>query len=201
MKRNLVVGLLGVGLVLGLGFLVQNESEYIAPAREVVQVEKEVLPEWAKDEEAVKAAQDVIRKKELEAQEAELVGEISTLQTELDEVRKELGTYWRDPRNVKAHIREVFADDPHTAVAVAECESGFAMVQSHHMQSYGRERSFGVFQIHEPDWHETALRLGLPDYQTDVEQNIQMARYIYEKRGNTFKDWTCAWHPNYLALY
>jgi molecular chaperone GrpE (heat shock protein) len=34
--------------------------------KEVVEVE--VTPDWAKDEDAVKAAQDVIRKKELEAQ-------------------------------------------------------------------------------------------------------------------------------------
>lgn len=57
------------------------------------EVIKEVTPDWATDEDAVKAAQAVIRKKELEAQETDLVEQITALQNELDEVRKELGTY------------------------------------------------------------------------------------------------------------
>ena len=101
---------------------------------------------------------------------------------------------------MKAHIRKTFPEDPYVAVAVAKCESAgtFKMIQSEHILSYGRERSFGVFQIHEPDWHDTALKLGLPDYQTDVEQNIAMARYIYEHHG--WRPWTCAWHPDHLAM-
>ena len=59
--------------------------------KEVTEVE--VTPDWATDEDAVKAAQDVIRKKELEAKEAEYVESITQLQAELDEVRKELGSY------------------------------------------------------------------------------------------------------------
>lgn len=86
-------------------------------------------------------------------------------------------------------IRNTFPEDPSTALAVAACESGYQMIQSRHIQPYGRERSFGIFQIHEPDWHDTAIRLGYPDYQTDVEQNLQMARYIYEQSG--WRAWSC----------
>ena len=53
----------------------------------------EVLPEWANDPDAKAAAEAVIRNKELEAEEAALVEEITALQTELDEVRKELNVY------------------------------------------------------------------------------------------------------------
>lgn len=80
-----LVVLVGVGIS-----LVDTSYQY---ERQVEEVIKEVHPEWATDEDAVEAAQAVIRKKELEAQEADLVGQISTLQEELDEVRKELGTY------------------------------------------------------------------------------------------------------------
>ena len=93
----------------------------------------------------------------------------------------------------------MFWEDPYTAVAVAECESGFKMIQSQHMQPYGRELSFGIFQIHKPDWHDTAILIGLPNYQTDVQENIQMARYIYDQRGS-FMPWTCYWHPDHLAM-
>lgn len=80
-----LVVLVGVGIS-----LVDTSYQY---ERQVEEVIKEVHPEWATDKDAVEAAQAVIRKKELEAQEADLVGQISTLQEELDEVRKELGTY------------------------------------------------------------------------------------------------------------
>lgn len=53
----------------------------------------EVYPDWAQDEDAIKAAQDVIRRKELEKRELELVSEITGLQDEIDGIRKELGSY------------------------------------------------------------------------------------------------------------
>ena len=56
-------------------------------------IEKEVHPEWAKDEDAIKAAQDVIKKKELEAELLEVQGNIDTLVTRRTELQKELGSY------------------------------------------------------------------------------------------------------------
>lgn len=68
------------------------------PSRTVVEntietTVQEEKPAWMSDEDAVKAAEAVIKRKELEAREAELVGDIKSLQSELDGVRKELGTY------------------------------------------------------------------------------------------------------------
>lgn len=93
MKTHLWVGI-GFLTVVSVGAISQFGStmEVVRETTPKVVVE-EVHPEWATDEEAVKAAQDVIRKKELEAQEADLVAQISALQDELDGVRKELGTY------------------------------------------------------------------------------------------------------------
>ncbi len=50
-------------------------------------------PAWMQDQDAIAAAEAVVKRKELEAREAELVGQVKTLQGELDAVRKELGTY------------------------------------------------------------------------------------------------------------
>jgi len=60
------------------------------------------------------------------------------------------------------------------------------------MQPYGREESFGIFQIHARAWESEAVRIGLGDYKTDIEQNIQMARHVYEVSG--WSAWTCARH-------
>lgn len=89
-------------------------------------------------------------------------------------------------------IEEAFPEDPETAVKIARCESGLnPEIQSGHTLSYGRERSFGLFQIHEPAWHHVALRLGYTEYQTSVEENIKMARYIYELAGKRWTPWSC----------
>jgi len=92
-NTHLWVGL-GFLAIVSVGLLSQigSVTEVSTKVEERV-VTEEVHPDWATDEDAVKAAQDVIRKKELEAQEAELVSQITSLQEELDEVRKELGTY------------------------------------------------------------------------------------------------------------
>ena len=96
-----------------------------------------------------------------------------------------------DKAGIERLIRETFPEEPNTAVAIAKCESGLnADIQSHHTLSYGREQSFGVFQIHARDHDKTAKRLGFEDYRTDVEDNIAMARFLYDSRGN-FRDWTC----------
>lgn len=109
---------------------------------------------------------------------------------EPEEVRIEVVIDWTKER-IEEEIRTVFHEEPNTAVAIAKCESGLkADIQSHHILSYGREQSFGVFQIHAKDHEGTANRLGLEDYRTDVKDNVQMARFLYDNRGN-FNDWTC----------
>lgn len=98
-----------IGAALGLlvlgGLLTSiGKEDYIKPDTEIVETQVEVTPDWASDEEAVEAAQAVIRRKVLEEQKNALEGEISALkaqyesdlaakQEELDNVLKELGTY------------------------------------------------------------------------------------------------------------
>jgi hypothetical protein len=91
-KLTILVVLIVVGIALlgQIGSVVEVGSNERIEFREI---EKEVTPDWASDEDAVKAAQDVIRKKELQAEEARLVAEIKERQDTLDGVRKELGTF------------------------------------------------------------------------------------------------------------
>lgn len=107
------------------------------------------------------------------------------------EVRIEVRVDWTRER-IEQEIRTVFPNDPDVAVRIAHCESGLdADIQSHHQLSYGRERSFGVFQLHEPDWGKKAIALGFDKWKTNPADNIAMARYIYEQSGNKWSAWTC----------
>lgn len=85
--------ILGIGIVVSVALLSQVGTVTEVRKIETEEVIKEVHPEWAVDEDAVKAAQDVIRRKELEAEENRLEGEIEALKAQLDGVQKELGTY------------------------------------------------------------------------------------------------------------
>lgn len=123
-----------------------------------------------------------------EAKETEVVVEPQKV---LIEVRID----WTKER-IEEEIRRVFPEMPDIAVAVARCESGLvADVQARATLSYGREQSFGIFQIHARDHHKTAVRLELGDYKTDPADNIAMARHIYDNRiahgGYPFQDWSC----------
>ena len=108
---------------------------------------------------------------------------------------------------MKRLIRETFPEAPNTAVAVAYAESGLRMVQSNHTypkdmdgQNAGsRERSFCIFQIHEPAHHATAVKLGLENYKTDIEDCVKMARVVYEQAGHSFSPWTVYTKRMYVA--
>ena len=63
-----------------------------------MEVQKEVLevevhPEWATDEDALRAAQDVIQRKEWEAELNTVQGDIEALRARESELEKNLGTY------------------------------------------------------------------------------------------------------------
>lgn len=100
---------------------------------------------------------------------------------------------------MKAYIREVFWEDPYTAVEVAIAESELRMVQSNHVytstnapkgyKAGDREQSYCIFQIHAPVHDATAKRMGLADYKTNVESCIKMAKVVYDQRGS-FSAWS-----------
>jgi len=73
-------------------------------------------------------------------------------------------------------------------VRIAECESGFN-------QSAVNRKSmdFGLFQVNEKTWDETAKSMGL-DYKESWEDNILMARYIYQTQGYKAWGWSYQCH-------
>jgi len=95
MNKTTVIALcfvLVVGVVAGVEALNRSNS------LEVDKIDKEVIEvnpnlHLLEDEDAVQAAKDVIRRKELEADKNSLEGQIEALQSELELVDKELGVY------------------------------------------------------------------------------------------------------------
>lgn len=115
-------------------------------------------------------------------EEIELKAQVIQIATVID---------WTSER-IEKEIRDTFPEAPNVAVAIAKCESGLEPdIQSQHTLSYGRERSFGIFQIHEPDWKALAIKLDLPNWRTDPKENIQLARAIYDQAGQSWKPWSC----------
>jgi len=107
------------------------------------------------------------------------------------EVRLEVVYNW-DKEKIIEEIKKAFPEDPETAVKIVKCESNFIVdIQSKHQLSYGREQSFGLFQIHAIVWDRKAKQLGYGDYKTSPRDNIDMARYIYTSGGNSWRPWSC----------
>lgn len=183
MKAILILGGLGLAIIGGL-YLVPNVHDSV---KEIVEVEKIVTPDWAQDEEAVKAAKDVIRKKELTAENDELQRQIDELKTKQAEVQKELGTYWTR-ENVKRLIRQTFPEAPDVAIAVATCESGLKP-HAYNPKNTNGSTDGGLWQINSVHDKELA-RLGLNKY--DPEDATKFARMLYEE--NHWNDWVCYTH-------
>ena len=107
MIRNALMAIVIIGVGAGLVFsiITGNKTPYEREQEVKTNIQEvEVTPEWATDEDAVKAAQDVMRKKALTQDINALDGEISTLtatyQAQLAELKKqktekekELGSY------------------------------------------------------------------------------------------------------------
>ena len=92
--NTLLVVAFGTVLVLAIiGYL--NESGFAEESTTEVEEVIEVNPNLhlLDDEDALQAAKDVIRRKDLEATKNSLEGQISALEEQLEAVDKELGVY------------------------------------------------------------------------------------------------------------
>lgn len=101
MIRNILLGVIGIGILGGILYNLESKTEFV---KETVTVTEEVLPEWAEDQEAVEAAQAVIRHKafvaELAALEAAWAStteqynkEKQDFLAEQERLEKEIGSY------------------------------------------------------------------------------------------------------------
>jgi len=91
-------------------------------------------------------------------------------------------------------IKDTFPEDPHTAVAVASCESGLN-ANAYNPNNSNGSTDGGLWQINSV--HDSRLEaLGLDKY--NPEDATKFARMLYEQNG--WRDWVCAWHKDHLAM-
>lgn len=75
------------------GMIYADKATTLQYVRETVTETVEVTPEWAEDEDAVRAAQQVIRNKEIDQRLTEIGSSISELEAEKEALEKEIGLY------------------------------------------------------------------------------------------------------------
>lgn len=87
--KNITIAVLGTALIWGCWNLSQMDftQVYQAETKEVI---IDNTPEWATDPEAVEAAEQVLKRKALEAELTQLESEIEERQARVDEIEKEL---------------------------------------------------------------------------------------------------------------
>lgn len=82
-------------------------------------------------------------------------------------------------------IKTTFPEDPHTAIAIAKCESGLNP-QAYNPNNSNGSTDGGLWQINTV--HDgTLVELGLSKW--DPEEATQFARMLYEQNG--WRDWVC----------
>jgi hypothetical protein len=79
-------------------------------------------------------------------------------------------------------VQIVFGDKADIMLAIAECESGQEQFDSDGTTKNSPTNDWGFMQINATSWDKEAKRLGL-DYKGSVKDNIEMAKYIYNKQG------------------
>lgn len=94
MKSIIPVGIVAT-LILGGIYIKSLDGGVIYATNDGATTTTETIvePDWATDEEAVEAAKAVMRRKELEAEETRLQGQLEALESELEAVQGELADY------------------------------------------------------------------------------------------------------------
>lgn len=83
-------------------------------------------------------------------------------------------------------IHRIFPEDPHTALAIAKCESGLNP-DAYNPHNTDGSVDRGLMQLNSV--HDKRLEaLGLDPW--NPEHNLQFARMLYEANG--WRDWVCA---------
>ena len=95
---------------------------------------------------------------------------------------------------MKALIRATFPEDPHTAVAVANCESSLNP-KAYNPANNNGSTDGGLWQIN--SIHDSRLlELGLDKY--NAEDATEFARLLYDESG--WIPWVCFWSEDHLAM-
>ncbi len=111
------------------------------------------------------------------------------------EVLLEVVVQWT-PERIEQEVRNTFPEAPERALAIFMCESGKDTDGDGKKElqptAVSPTHDYGITQINRATWHTTAIEMGLTEYQTDIKQNLQMARFVYEDSKKSFAPWVCS---------
>lgn len=91
--KAIITALVVVGAVVVGVYFLNNRSAQVYERENTVEVIPEVKEQWQTDEDAIQAAKDVIKKKELQAELKQLDEDIKAKQEQRKKVADELTTY------------------------------------------------------------------------------------------------------------
>lgn len=89
---------------------------------------------------------------------------------------------------IEDKIRFYFTEEPEKMIATFTCESRLEQFDINGFPLVSPTDDVGVTQINRKTWHTKAKELNL-DYENDIDDNLEMARYVYEVQGA--KAWSC----------
>lgn len=92
------------------------------------------------------------------------------------------------PASISSQIRAYKGWDADLMTAIFTCESGLKQFKADGSPVQSHTNDWGIAQINELVWDETAKQLGL-DYKNSVEDNIKMAIVVHRLQGNSA--WVC----------
>lgn len=93
-----------------------------------------------------------------------------------------------EPPTPEELVMQHFPHNYERMLVIANCESGKRQFDSNGNVIKSHTNDYGYFQINDASWKGTAEKLGL-DYKNSVEDNIKMAKHIYEVQG--INAWVC----------
>jgi hypothetical protein len=85
-------------------------------------------------------------------------------------------------------VHETFGDDAEVMWNIFRCESTHRQFEADGTPRRSPTNDYGFAQINRKTWDSTAKQLGL-DYMHSFEDNIKMAKHIYDVQGKTA--WVC----------
>lgn len=87
-------------------------------------------------------------------------------------------------------IKEVWGENSHIGLAIAQCESGIKQKINGVIVRNPVTPDVGVFQVNQDYHKESSLSMGLNVY--ELKDNVTYAKYLFDKNGT--KDWNASKH-------
>lgn len=207
MKQIALWSVLGVAVLGGIAYTqsplvvdnVKTVTEYIEKTEVVSELDQRIKDAQEAAQAEIQASAQAAYDAAIDQAMLEIEHDVTKayreeIEAKEDELAKQVGVYWTVRDNIIKEIRAAFPEDPHTAVAIATCESNLNP-NAYNDKNVTPTVDRSLFQINSV--HDARLEaLGLDPW--NPADNIAFARMLYDEQG--WRPWVCAWSKDHLAL-